>query len=558
MSASNNPRRESPTGSLLVGVSFLAIAAYWPQWTGGPLDAADQFYLGLFNFMGGLGVLGALAGYMKAWRRAQKRKQTEQTSGIFGAAAFASLEECEKAGLLNPEGLYLGLHSGQPLFFSGKSHQLTAAPARTGKGTDVVSGNLLHYQNSVLVTDPKGELAAMTAAHRRERFGHKVAIFNPYGLHGLPQARINPLQELIEIANDPRLARGLTDEVKRIALALLPEPEDPRNRYFRDGSRNILRGVNLYLALHASARCTLPEMWRIIANPKRLERTVAAMQASDALGGLLADIGDDLAVQMEDNPEQFGDFRAGAVQALDIYEPGGYLADAVSGSDVSLRELKSGKVSIYLAFPQDRIATHGAALGLIVNQAITAVARSAEKGEVLFLLDEFANLGKLSGLAESLTALPGLGVRVWMIVQELAELVRIYGPHTAQTILSQSEVKQFFAVNSNELAQTLSRALGQRTVKTRNYNLGRSDEDEVGESVAEAGQPLMRPEEIMQMKRHEQLLFVKGVKPIFAQRVPFWFVEPWRRWAAPNPIEGGYPVVKPLFSLEYRKKGGFT
>jgi type IV secretion system protein VirD4 len=226
-----------------------------------------------------------------------------------------------------------------------------------------------------------------------------------------------------------------------------------------------------------------------------------------------------------------------------------------SGSDVSLRELKSGKVIIYLAFPQDRIATHGAALGLIVNQAITAVARSAEKGEVLFLLDEFANLGKLSGLAESLTALPGLGVRVWMIVQELAELVRIYGPHTAQTILSQSEVKQFFAVNSDELAQTLSRALGQRTVKTRNYNLGRSEDDEIGESLAEAGQPLMRPEQIMQMKRHQQLLFVKGVRPIFGQRIRFWFVKPWGDWAAPNPIEGGYPVVPPLVRFDYAEKG---
>ncbi len=66
---------------------------------------------------------------------------------------------------------------------------------------------------------------------------------------------------------------------------------------------------------------------------------------------------------------------------------------------------------------------------------------------MLFLLDEFANMGKLSGLAESLTALPGLGVRVWMFVQELAELVRLYGPNTAKTVLSQAEVKQFFAVN---------------------------------------------------------------------------------------------------------------
>ncbi len=63
---------------------------------------------------------------------------------------------------------------GQPLFYSGKAHLLTCAPARQGKGIGVVIPNLLHYSGSVVVTDPKGELAAVTAAHRRERFGQEV------------------------------------------------------------------------------------------------------------------------------------------------------------------------------------------------------------------------------------------------------------------------------------------------------------------------------------------------------------------------------------------------
>lgn len=553
MSRANGPRTASPTGSLLFGVALIALAQHFPAMTGMRPDAASQLYLGFFQLMGGIAILGALGGYHRAWRLAAKRKAAEATSGTFGAASFARLADCGRAGLLDPQGLYLGLMDGQPLFHNGKAHLFTCAPARQGKGINVVIPNLLHATGSVLVTDPKGELAAVTAAHRRERLGQTVIVFNPWGLHGLPQHRINPLEELIALAADRARLRGLTDEVKRIALQLYPEPEDTRNRYFREGARAILRAVLLALALRSPALCTLPEAWRIVANPTRLERMVADMQRSEALGGLLADLGDDLATQIKHNPEQFADFRAGAVQALDLYAPGGYLAEAVSGADIALADLKSGKVSLYLAFPQDRIASHGAALGLIVNQAITAVARSPEKGAVLFLLDEFANMGKLSGLAESLTALPGLGVRVWMFVQELAELVRLYGPHTAQTVLSQAEVKQFFAVNNQELAQTLSRALGQRTVKTRNYSLGRSDEDEVGESLSESGQPLMRPDEIVLMDPRRQLLLVKGLKPLLAERMPFWFVDPWRHWAAPNPIEGAYPSARPRVRLHYRR-----
>ncbi len=74
-------------------------------------------------------------------------------------------------------------------------------------------------------------------------------IVNPWGLHGLPQHRINPLEVLIVLASDPQRQRGLTDEVKAIALQLYPEPEDTRNQYFREGSRGIMRAVLLYLAV---------------------------------------------------------------------------------------------------------------------------------------------------------------------------------------------------------------------------------------------------------------------------------------------------------------------
>lgn len=219
--------------------------------------------------------------------------------------------------------------------------------------------------------------------------------------------------------------RGIADEAKALALQLLPEPEDARNRYFRDASRMILRALMLHLATRGQPDlCTLPEMWRVVSSPRRLERAVQEMSESEALFGIIADLGDDLAYQMKESPEQFADFRQGAIQALDIFDPLGWLADAVSGNDVDFKSLKEGKTSIYLVIPQEKIATHGAWLGLITRQAIAAVARSNGTSEVLFMLDEFANMGKLAGLAESLTALPGLGVRVWAFAQGLSKLVR--------------------------------------------------------------------------------------------------------------------------------------
>lgn len=547
----NNSNNGSGLGALLTGVSIFAFSTYWPDLFGVTPGTYDFMLSGFGQFIGFVAGAHGFVQLSKTAQAKERRKALEQTSGVFGTADFASEAEIAAKGLRDLNGLYLGLNQGQPIFYSGDGHVSTVAPARTGKGTTTATSNCLHNTGSMLITDPKGELAAMTGEHREKRFGHSVIYWNGYGLHGLPQHRINPLQGIINCALNRRQRRSLLGKVRRMALQLYPEPEDSRNRIFRDGSRNLISFSILWNALTDPENCTLPEIWRDLSSIRRLSKKLSEAMDSDELGGVVADIAEDITHQLTDNAELFGDFRTGAIQQLAIFEPSGLLAESVSGSDVDLETLKDGNTTIYLMMPQDRMASEGAALGLIVNEAIAEISQSQKRGKVLFLLDEFANLGRLSGLAESLTALPGLGVRLWMIVQEEAELVRLYGPNTAQTIKSQSEVRQYFAVNNTGLAQSLSKEMGTRTVRTRSHNLGHAVTDDVGENIGEAGQPLMRPEEIMQMGPSDQLVLVNGMRPIFGQRIPFWHVDPWNGWANTNPVEGDTPQAETLLRLRY-------
>ncbi|MBN9251137.1 MAG: type IV secretory system conjugative DNA transfer family protein, partial [Mesorhizobium sp.] len=476
-------------------------------------------------------------------------------SGIYGTAAFMTGDAAARAGLTDPAGLFLGSLGGRLLFHNGKAHLITVAPARKGKGISVVVPNLLHWQGSVFVTDAKGELAAVTAAHRQNTFGQKVFVVNPWGLHGLPQHRFNPLAYLVDLDDDEAVRRGLTEEVAALALQLLPEPEDARNRYFREGSRKLLRALMLHLATRqVRGDCTLPELWRLLQNSGKLDAALADMAGSDALSGVVADLADDIAGIIEKSPEAFQSFVEGARQTVSIFDPSGWLADSVSASDFSFADLKTGKVSVYLVVPPKRIETHGAWLGLLTRQAINDVAGTPGGRKVLFMLDEFANMGKLASLSESLTLLPGLGVRVWMVVQSLDQLRTVYGREATNTILSQAEVQQFFAVQDHGLTKMLSDALGQRTVKTASINLGRKEDDDPGESKSETGRPLMSPDEIRLMPDTEQLLLIQSQPPIRARRVPFWEVAPWRDWAAPNPVEGTHPRPEPSFRLNYKEK----
>lgn len=537
------------------GLGLSALGLYiWPE-AGG--SAQEYLFGGTSTFMGAITALKGLQTFKHGRKIKQDRKAAQITSNTYGDARFATVEELEAAGMTKAGGLFLGMLNGVPLFFDGKAHVLTIAAARKGKGICAVIPNLLHYTGSVFVTDPKGELAAVTAKHREERFGHKVYVLNPWGLHGLPQHRFNPLQVLIDAYADEHLRRGMVEEAAALALQLLPEPPDGKNRYFRDGSRRLLVALMLHLATwQGGKRCTLPELWRILQSRRRMDTVVVDMAGNTALNGVVQDFADDLVEKLSSGSDQFGDFREGALQAVSIFDPNGFIGECVSGSDFSFADLKRGKVSVYQVIPPDRVATHGVWLGLSTKQAIDAVGRTQGNGRVLFMLDEFANLGKLEGLAEALTTLPGLGVRVWMFVQEPADLKRVYGAETAQTIFSQWEVKQVFGVQGQKLAEELSKQLGKRTVKTRNYNLGKTDTDDVGETLGETGKDLMTADEILRMPSGKQLLFISGQRPVMADKVPYWLGDPWAEWAETNPVEGNAPHAEPVLKLAYKKKGG--
>lgn len=337
------------------------------------------------------------------------RRKAEKPTGVYGEATLASLQDCADAGLTDPHGLFLGTLNGVPLFFNGKAHLVTVAPARQGKGTCVVVPNLLHYPGSVFVTDPKGELAAVTAKHRQDTFGHKIIYLNPWGLHGLPRNRYNPLQPLIDMAADPRRHYELGDAARALASQLIPEPAGgDKNKYFRDAARNLLEGLTLYLVTRGRPhKCTLPELWRIVKSTDLLEMAFLSMAKSDALDGVVSAYDQEFLTQFEKSAQQLSDFRTGVSNALQVFRPGGQLADAVSSCDVSFDDLKSKGTTVYVMIPAERIGDYGVWLGLVTKHAINAVATQRGHQRVQFLLDEFANMGRIAGLAEALTLLPG-------------------------------------------------------------------------------------------------------------------------------------------------------
>jgi len=63
-------------------------------------------------------------------------------------------------------GFLLGRRAGRVIGWNDDRHMLTIAGNRAGKGVSLIIPNLLIYEGSALVIDPKGENARITAGRR--------------------------------------------------------------------------------------------------------------------------------------------------------------------------------------------------------------------------------------------------------------------------------------------------------------------------------------------------------------------------------------------------------
>jgi type IV secretion system protein VirD4 len=81
-------------------------------------------------------------------------------------------------------------------------------------------------------------------------------------------------------------------------------------------------------------------------------------------------------------------------------------------------------LDVFLVLPPDRLSTYARWLRLIVSQSLTDMARQATSPAwpALYLLDEFAALGRLDPVERAVGLMAGYGVQRWTILQDIHQL----------------------------------------------------------------------------------------------------------------------------------------
>ena len=525
---------------LIAGLVLYGLVVSWPYVQPGVHGAENWRLLwsaGALFFVMALAVM--LTDVLGMIQKALRTFRALSPKPSAASASWLTVPQAIKAGLGGSKGMLLGLLEGQPISIENAIHGLLCAPARKGKTTSFIMNALCRNLGmSRVVADMKGELAAQTAWLIRWVQWQKVIIVNPAGKFGLENACYNPLIILLDdLEAHPR---DVMADAASLAKQLIPVPPGgERDPYWPNGTRKLLVLLIVGLcALRKSSEATLTNAFTILSDNEAFEKLIIEARLSEVLEGELASFAASVAATWEEQPKHFESFREGALQVLAPFGPSGHLAHAMARCDFRFADLKKTRITLFLICDYSRMDVFAPWVRLMIWAAFRELIRSDSARPVRFLLDEFTNC-RLPGLPEALTALGGYGVRCWMVVQELEEIVRVYGKESLATILSQTDVKQFFGVASQETARLVSQMLGEEELPAESFGMGQGLGETPNLSLGRMRRPLLTPDQVRRLPEDEQILFIQNLPPARALKVGYHEISPWRYLVSNNPLHGG-------------------
>lgn len=175
------------------------------------------------------------------------------------------------------------------------------------------------------------------------------------------------------------------------------------------------------------------------------------------------------------------------------------------------------KCAMFLIMPEENPNTFFM-ISLIIQQLYREILSVADenggklKNRCVFYCDEFGTLPKIESAEMMFSASRSRRLQIVPIIQSFAQLEKNYGKEGSEIIIDNTQLTIFggFAPNSSS-ADTLSKALGSRTVMSGSVNRGKENPSE---SLQMIERPLMTPDELKSLPKGTFIVMKTGVYPM--------------------------------------------
>ena len=361
--------------------------------------------------------------------------------------------------------------------YTEDGHTLIIGGAGSGKSSCIAIPTLLSWSNPVFAIDIKGELSETVKMYRSN-----IKVFNPTDYNS---CAYNPY----EILN---LSSNKVQGAKEISQAIIQVPENIKDPFWKQSAQNLLTSAILHFS---SQNIDFPETCRKVQGTPVRELVEILLTSADENARMFAN-------QFATSDDKvLGSIYAELSNNIMVFATDSDLQRALKPQEnrISIKDLEFGN-DVFIRIPEDKIEQWKGLLTLINTQFLKAFERRQDKNKlpILFLLDEFARLGKIEGIVNGLATLRSKNIHICILIQSLAQLDVIYGKEQRKVIADNCNYKAVLKATDPESQDYFSKLVGtfdkEKTSTSNNYsNLGMGNGSGTSKTTEE--KRIIKPEE---------------------------------------------------------------
>lgn len=416
-------------------------------------------------------------------------------------------------------GTQFGIPIGMSTWPTGRNW-LVLGPPRSGKGASFFVPTLLSAGDqpdpkpSILVTDPKGELLAISRK-RLEGQGYKihvVAFDQPDLSDGF-----DPLPWL---ASDHfgGIDYGAAQHLAQTIIPVVPHEKDP---FWSNAARTIVAssavmafktGGTFGDALGLAYQLALSSSDKLAQQVARL-RTIDQW-ASAQLQGLVNALANDPKLSANIGADLIAKFSHWTTPAmLSIFSRFSFRWEDVLEGDQPH--------AVFIV-----AASHHAEQQAVVIASLIAASHRIQRRQnrlnrpLWILADEFGNVGRLPNFLDALTTLPGAGVSMALGLQSIPQVEAVYGQSEAKVALEALHGMTVFPGLGFDSASWVSDRLGQMTVST--WSKSTAADNTRQWTKGEHQRKVLMADEVMTMRSGSIVVQRAGFYGMMAGSVPYY------------------------------------
>jgi type IV secretion system protein VirD4 len=483
-------------------------------------EIANSFFL-LFGNPGTAEALFCLAlAALACWRAAKLLR--ERPYGDHGSARWAGKRDAaplksrsypQNILLTKTERIALTADMGGPKRVSRNNNVLVVGASGAGKSRGFVKPQIYQAYSSYVVTDPKGALYPECGEYLSSS-GYSVRLFSLIDMDS--SEKYNPLSYVES-----------TDDILKLTESLIQNTQgkDEEGDFWKRAEAALFEAVFAYLVFENRDR---PQE----ATLRGAVDMISSAQDEDGKG--LDLLFDSVADQSCFACRQYRIFKlapartaagilisaAVRLAAFNIPE----IASLTSSDTVGLGALSESKSALFIAI-SDADPSKNFIAALLYQQLFDILVRQAAKNEggrlkepVTFLLDEFANIGKIPRFDVLIATMRSRGAAIMLCCQSMAQLKAMY-PQKWEIIAGNCDCLLYLGGMEKSTHDYVSEMCGQTTALQKSVSL-------LGMGISGTStnssfrRALITPDEVARLPSNRCILLIAGLSPFLSRKFP--------------------------------------